>query len=55
MSTPAVLRARFPRAAENLNRYGGAAGRRLDDIGRMAWFGAVALGHIPLALRNSRK
>ena len=55
MSNVAVLRARFPRAAENLDRYGGAASRGLDDIGRMAWFGAVALAHIPHALRNYRK
>jgi len=55
MSTGAVVRGRFPRAAENLNRYGGAAGRGLDDIGRMAWFGMVAVGNIPHALRNYRK
>ena len=55
MSTGAVVRARFPRAIENLNRYGGAFGRGIDDIGQMAWFGAVALGHIPHALRNYRK
>jgi phospholipid/cholesterol/gamma-HCH transport system permease protein len=55
MSTTAVFRARFPRAAENLNRYGGAAARGLDDIGQMAWFGAVAVGHTPHALRNYRK
>jgi phospholipid/cholesterol/gamma-HCH transport system permease protein len=55
MSTSAVFRARFPRAAENLNRYGLAAARGLDDIGQMAWFGTVAVGHIPHALRNYRK
>src|SRR5215471_20291995 len=55
MSTTEVLRARFPRAAENLNRYGGAAGRGVDDIGQMAWFGMVALAHIPHALRYYRK
>src|SRR5262249_330777 len=55
MSTGAVLRARFPRVTENLNRYGGAAGRGLDDIRQMAWFGAVAIGHIPHARRNYRK
>ena len=55
MTNVAVLRARFPRAAENLNRYGGAAGRGLDDIGKLAWFAAVAIGHIPHALRNYRK
>ncbi|HTX97175.1 MAG TPA: ABC transporter permease [Mycobacterium sp.] len=55
MSTAAVLRARFPRAYENVNRYGGALGRWVDDVGRMAWFGAVAVGNIPHALRNYRK
>ncbi len=54
LSTAAVLRARFPRAVENLNRYGGAAGRGLDDIGRMGWFGLVCLGNIPHALRSYR-
>src|SRR6201992_3308917 len=55
MSTSAVFRSRFPRAAENLNRYGLAAARGLDDIGQMAWFGATAVGHMPHALRNYRK
>lgn len=55
MSTAAVLRARFPRAVENVNRYGGAAIRAVDDIGQMAWFGSVALAHIPHALRHYRK
>ena len=55
MSTAAVLRARFPRAAENLNRYGGAAGRGLGGIGQLAWFGMVAIGHIPHALSRYRK
>src|SRR3984957_16720126 len=55
VSTVAVVRARFPRAAENLNRYGGAAGRGLDDIGKMAWFGMVCIGQMPHALRNYRK
>ncbi|BCZ21418.1 ABC transporter permease [Mycobacterium senriense] len=55
MSTSAVFRARFPRAAENLNRYGLAASRGLDDIGQMAWFGTTAVGSIPHALRNYRK
>ena len=55
MSTGAVVRARFPRAVENLNRYGGAFGRGLDDIGQMAWFGGVCLANIPHALRNYRK
>ncbi|SPM39192.1 ABC-type transporter Mla maintaining outer membrane lipid asymmetry, permease component MlaE [Mycobacterium numidiamassiliense] len=55
MSTAAVLRARFPRATENFNRYGGAAGRGLDDLGRMGWFAMVCIGQVPHALRNYRK
>src|ERR1700744_6269361 len=55
MSTGAVLRARLPRALETLNRYGGAAGRGIDDIGQMAGFGVIAVGHMPHALRNYRK
>lgn len=55
MSTAAVLRARFPRAVENVNRCGGAAIRAVDDVGQMAWFGAVAIGQIPHALRNYRR
>ncbi|HKI39026.1 MAG TPA: ABC transporter permease [Mycobacterium sp.] len=55
MSNVAVLRARFPRTVENVNRYGGAAIRAIDDIGQMAWFGAVAVGQIPHALRYYRK
>ncbi|WP_459956436.1 ABC transporter permease, partial [Mycobacterium avium] len=55
MSTAAVFRSRFPRAAENLNRYGLAAARGLDDVGQMAWFGGVALAHIPHALSHYRK
>ena len=53
--TAAVLRGTRPRLVENLNRYGGAAGRALDDIGQMTWFGAQAVAHIPHALRNYRK
>jgi len=53
--TAAVLSGTRPRLVENLNRYGGAAGRALDDIGQMTWFGAQAVAHIPHALRNYRK
>ncbi|HEY1441973.1 MAG TPA: ABC transporter permease, partial [Mycobacterium sp.] len=38
MATAAVLRARFPRATANFNHYAGAAGRGLDEAGRMTWF-----------------
>ncbi len=55
MSTAALVRARFPRAATNLNRYGGAAGRGLDDIGQMTWFASMTISHIPHALIHYRK
>jgi len=55
MSTAAVLRARFPRAAENLNRYGGAAGRGLDKTGQLAWFTMVSVVQIGYALRHYRR
>jgi phospholipid/cholesterol/gamma-HCH transport system permease protein len=55
MSTTAVLRGRFPRAAASLNRYGGAAARGLDVAGQMAWFAMETLGNIPNALSRYRK
>ncbi|GAB5019118.1 hypothetical protein JHV675_52010 [Mycobacterium avium subsp. hominissuis] len=32
-----------------------SAARGLDDVGQMAWFGGVALAHIPHALSHYRK
>jgi phospholipid/cholesterol/gamma-HCH transport system permease protein len=55
MSTTQVLRARFPRATANLNRYGGAAARGLDTAGHMTWFACQAIGNIPHALSRYRK
>ena len=55
MSTAEVLRSRFPRAAANLNRYGGAAGRGLDGAGEMTWFALQTLGNIPHAASRYRK
>jgi phospholipid/cholesterol/gamma-HCH transport system permease protein len=55
MSTAAVLRARFPRAAANISRYGGAAGRGLDKVGNLAWFTVTSVGLIPHALREYRR
>src|SRR6516225_11757654 len=55
MSSTAALRSRFPRAAENLNRYGGGLGRGLEAAGRMAWFAVECIGNIPHALTNYRK
>jgi phospholipid/cholesterol/gamma-HCH transport system permease protein len=52
MSTAAVLRARFPRASANLNRYAGSAGRGLDETGRLAWFSMWTIWRIGHALRH---
>jgi phospholipid/cholesterol/gamma-HCH transport system permease protein len=54
MSTAAVLRARYARTAANLNRYGGAAGRGLDQSGQLARFALLSVGQIPHAMRNYR-
>jgi phospholipid/cholesterol/gamma-HCH transport system permease protein len=55
MSTIAVLRARYPRTASNINRYLGGGGRALDQIGQMAWFALVSVGQIPWALSRYRR
>jgi phospholipid/cholesterol/gamma-HCH transport system permease protein len=55
MSTGQVVHARFPRAAEALNRYGGATTRSLDTLGQMAWFNFTTLAEAPFALRRYRK
>jgi phospholipid/cholesterol/gamma-HCH transport system permease protein len=52
MSTAAVLRARFPRATTNFDRYAGATGRGLDEAGRLAWFSLRSVAHIGHALRH---
>ncbi|WP_201359264.1 MlaE family ABC transporter permease [Mycobacterium paraintracellulare] len=54
MSTATVLRARFPRTAINLDRYGGSPARALDSFGRMIWFTLVSVGAIGLTLRRYR-
>lgn len=55
MSTAAVLRARFPRAIANFNRYAGSVTRGLDESGRLAWFILTSLGQSGHALRYYRK
>jgi phospholipid/cholesterol/gamma-HCH transport system permease protein len=52
MSTATVLRARYPRTAANLNRYGGAAARGLDQAGHLASFTRISIGEIGWALRR---
>jgi phospholipid/cholesterol/gamma-HCH transport system permease protein len=55
MSTGAVVRARFPRAVSNVNRYGGVVTRGLDTSGQLAWFVLTSLGQIVHAVRSYRK
>ena len=50
-STSAVVRARIPRATTNFNRYLGAAGRGLGELGRLAWFSVACVGQTAYALR----
>jgi phospholipid/cholesterol/gamma-HCH transport system permease protein len=38
MTSAGVLRARFPRAAANLRRFGDATTRSLDEAGKLGWF-----------------
>lgn len=54
MSTTAVVRARFPRATTNVNRYVGSVGRGLDQAGQLARFAANSSWSISLALRRYR-
>ncbi len=55
MSATAVLRARYPRTAANLNRYGGGVARRLWRIGLFARFTRISVGEIGWALRRYRR
>jgi phospholipid/cholesterol/gamma-HCH transport system permease protein len=54
MSTAAVLRARFPRAVGNVDRYVGGPARGLDAFGQMVWFAVASVAEIGLALRRYR-
>jgi phospholipid/cholesterol/gamma-HCH transport system permease protein len=55
MSTSQVLRARFPRAAANLRRYGGTATRSFDEAGKMGWFAVIGGRDMAWALTRYRK
>lgn len=55
MSTAAVVRARFPRAIANINRYAGGVTRGLDETGQLAWFMLTSIGQIPHAIHYYRK
>jgi phospholipid/cholesterol/gamma-HCH transport system permease protein len=54
MSTATVLRAGFPRAAANFDRYVGAVGRRVEETGRLALFSLSSIARIGHALRQYR-
>jgi phospholipid/cholesterol/gamma-HCH transport system permease protein len=54
MSTATVLRSRYPRTAANLNRYGGAAARGVNQAGHLANFMRVSILEIVWALRRYR-
>ena len=55
MSTRTVLRARYPRAVANLDRYGGGAARRLEKIGIFARFTRISVVQIGWALYRYRR
>lgn len=55
ISAPGALRARYPRTAANLDRYGGGTVRRLWQIGIFARFARISVGQIGWALRHYRR
>ncbi len=55
MSAPSVFRSRYPRTATNLNRYGGGAARRLEQIGIFARFTRISVTQIGSALYRYRR
>ncbi len=55
MSTAAVVRARFPRAVANVDRYGGGAVRGLNKAGHLTRFSIASSWSIGWALRRYRR
>jgi phospholipid/cholesterol/gamma-HCH transport system permease protein len=55
MTTAQVLRARFPRAAENLRRYGAATTRSFDEAGKLGWFTLIGGRDMAWALTRYRR
>jgi phospholipid/cholesterol/gamma-HCH transport system permease protein len=51
MSSAALVRARFPRATADFNHYVGAAGRGVEETGRLAWFAVRCVRQTVHALR----
>ncbi|CKP01239.1 integral membrane protein YrbE2b [Mycobacterium tuberculosis] len=54
-SAAAVLRARYPRTAASLDRYGGGTARRLERTGTFARFTRISVVQIGWALRRYRR
>lgn len=54
MANAAAVRARFPRTASNLDRYGRAPGRAVHSFGHLVWFTVISVGEIPFTLRRYR-
>src|ERR1700753_1492577 len=55
MSTAAVVRARFPRAVANFNKYVGGSVRAVNQAGRLPRFAVIGGGSIGWALRHYRR
>ncbi|HEY2447865.1 MAG TPA: ABC transporter permease, partial [Mycobacterium sp.] len=55
MSTTAVVRARFPRAAANVNHYVGGSFRAFNKAGHLTRFAVIGAWSIGLALRHYRR
>jgi phospholipid/cholesterol/gamma-HCH transport system permease protein len=55
MTAAQVMRARFPRAAENLRRYGGAATRSFDLAGQLGWFTLIGVRDMAWTLTRYRR
>jgi phospholipid/cholesterol/gamma-HCH transport system permease protein len=51
-SSAAVVRARYPRTARNVNRFGGGTARRFEQIGTFARFTRTSLWEVGWALRR---
>ncbi|MGH3967701.1 MAG: ABC transporter permease [Mycobacterium sp.] len=55
MTTAQLLRARFPRAAGSLRRYGGTASRPLEEAGKLGWFAVIGGRDMVWAVTRYRK
>ncbi len=55
MTSPAVLRSRFPRTYSAAGRWLGGPVRIIDRLGHLAWFIVTSVGQIGYALRHYRR